>query len=60
VKYKPENSGTITITAEKEGYYKASVSVEVTKPPKEQPGFELLGFAIALLAAILIARRKRK
>ncbi|MCD6222300.1 MAG: hypothetical protein J7K12_01270 [Thermoplasmata archaeon] len=60
VKYKPENSGTITITAEKEGYYKASVSVEVTKPPKEQPGFELLGFAVALLAAILIARRKRK
>jgi len=60
VKYKPENSGTITITAEKEGYHKASISVEVTKPPKEQPGFELIGFAIALLAAILIARRKRK
>ncbi len=60
VKYKPEKTGTITITAEKEGYYKASASVEVTKPPKEQPGFEFIGFAVALLAAILIARRRRK
>ena len=59
IKYKAEKSGTITITASKEGYHGASISIEITKPPKEQPGFELIGVVIGLFAAILIARRRK-
>ena len=60
VKYKPTKTGTITITAEKEGYYTASMSVEVKKAPSGIPGFEFIGLAIGLLAALLLVRRKRK
>jgi len=59
IKYKPTTKGTITITAEKDGYYTATKSITVTKSPGKTPGFEFIGLAIGLLAAILIARRRK-
>ncbi|KAA0001553.1 MAG: PEGA domain-containing protein [Thermoplasmata archaeon] len=58
IKYKPTEEGTITVTAEKEGYYSASKTVEVKKGA-ETPGFEFVGIAIAI-ALIALIYRKRK
>ena len=62
IKYKPDETGTITVTAEKDGYYKATKTVVVVKGASSSstPGFEFIGMAIALLAAIVIATRRRK
>ncbi len=60
IKYKPTTEGTITVTAEKDGYYMATKSIAVTKSPGKTPGFEFIGLTVGLLAAILIAKRRRK
>jgi len=62
VSYKPADTGTITVTAEKDGYYKATKTVVVVKGASSSstPGFELIGMAVALLTAIVIAARRRK
>ncbi|MBC7128248.1 MAG: carboxypeptidase regulatory-like domain-containing protein [Thermoplasmatales archaeon] len=58
IKFTPDKEGNITIVAEKDGYYKATKTAEV-KAGAKAPGFELLGFAIAMLAAIILLRRRR-
>ncbi|HHF55914.1 MAG TPA: PEGA domain-containing protein, partial [Thermoplasmatales archaeon] len=58
VKYKPTEEGSITITAEKEGYYPAEKTVEVKKGA-ETPGFEFVGLAIAIALIALIYRRRK-
>jgi len=62
IKYKPEKDlggKTITITAEKTGYYSAERTVEVKKAP-EGPGFELIGLVIGAILALVLVRRRRK
>jgi len=59
IKYKPTEEGTITITAEKDGYYSASKTVTVKKGA-ESPGFEFIGIAVAIALVALIARKRRK
>jgi len=58
IKYKPTEEGTITVTAEKDGYYSATKTVEVKKGA-ESPGFEFVGIAIAIALVALIARRRK-
>ncbi|RLF51073.1 MAG: hypothetical protein DRN11_03440 [Thermoplasmata archaeon] len=59
IKYKPKEAKTITITAEKTGYYSAKKTVEVKKAAEGAPGFELIGFCIAALVAIILWRRRK-
>ncbi|MBC7081181.1 MAG: carboxypeptidase regulatory-like domain-containing protein [Thermoplasmatales archaeon] len=58
IKFTPDKEGTITIVAEKDGYYKATKTVEVKAGPKT-PGFEMIGIAIAMFAAIFLLRRRK-
>jgi hypothetical protein len=59
IKYKPTEEGTITITAEKDGYYAATKTVTVKKGA-ETPGFEFVGIAVAIAIIALIYRKRRK
>ncbi|MEM2582743.1 MAG: carboxypeptidase-like regulatory domain-containing protein [Candidatus Thermoplasmatota archaeon] len=58
VKFTPDKEGNITIVAEKDGYYKATKTVEVRAGAKA-PGFEIIGIAIAMLAAIVLLRKRK-
>ncbi len=58
IKYKPTDEGTITVTAQKDGYYSATKTVEVKKGA-ESPGFGFIGIAIAIALVALIARRRK-
>ncbi|RLF34291.1 MAG: hypothetical protein DRN07_00275 [Thermoplasmata archaeon] len=60
IKYKPEEEGTVTITAEKTGYYAGSMKITVKAGAEEGvPGFEFVGIAIAITLVALILRRRR-
>ena len=58
IKYKPTEKGKIEVTAEKEGYYKDTKTVEVVSPP-QTPGFEILSIAIAILMALFAWKRRK-
>jgi len=60
IKYKFEETGTYTITAEKSDYITGSKTVKIKIEKATTPGFEMMGLVLGALAALLLIRRRRK